>query len=113
MINPDQLLTEEMRCAEAEIDGHALVTASGYSLPVNLENAVMRFDIFAPHLEKPIHSRLVAGRSGLIEAYINLVGYDPDADLGRPNPILDLVQGVAGNLLFRYCPLVNATAKSE
>lgn len=101
-----QLRTEEMRCAEAEVDGHALVTAQGYSLPVDLENALMLFDIFAPQLEQPIHSRVVLGRDGLIKAHIGLVGYDPDADSGTENPILDLVQRVAGALLFRYCPLM-------
>jgi hypothetical protein len=45
-------------------------------------------------------STFAIGRAGLNALYVEWVGHSPDADNGAPIPICDLLDLVAGALLF-------------
>jgi type II secretory pathway pseudopilin PulG len=78
--------------------------ASRRRIPADPENETMRFSVFHEDKPEPLKVAELTGRAGLLAWYVENVGYDPDADNGSPLPVLDLIDRVAGHLMFREMP---------
>lgn len=77
-----------------------ITDASNMAAPHEPETSEIRFTIRSNSSVEPVVVVIANGRAGLIEWYVENVGYDPDADEGII-PILELVERVAGHLLLR------------
>lgn len=85
---------------------YALVTdTDGTKIPQRPETDEMMIGAYLDGGTSDALSRtMVVGRAGLIEWYVQHVGYDPDEDIEGKTPILELLDRVASIILLDLAP---------
>ena len=90
---------------EADVPGALLLLTDVRELkiPGEPETQAMRFRLRSEDADGASPAPVdIIGRRGLNLAYEEIVGYQPDADADEPLPIWELVELVAGAMLFRF-----------